>query len=78
MRNGKIKKAVYDVPDFVLFSVLPLCHQATSWQQLLDMEGYSVLRGGYTQWRGWLRPYAIRRKVAGSIFDCVIGIFSLT
>jgi len=31
-----------------------------------------------TRWRSWLRHYATSRKVAGSIPDGVIGIFSLT
>ena len=30
---------------------------------------------GGTQWRSWLRHCATSRKVAGSIPDCVIGIF---
>ena len=31
--------------------------------------------GGGTRWRSWLRHCATNRKVAGSIPDCVIGIF---
>jgi hypothetical protein len=31
-----------------------------------------------TRWRSWLRHYATIRKVAGSIPDGVIGLFSLT
>ena len=33
---------------------------------------------GGTRWRSWLRHCATSRKVAGSIPDGVIGIFSLT
>jgi hypothetical protein len=33
-----------------------------------------LYRGG-TWWRSWLRHYATSRKVVGSIFDDVIGIF---
>ena len=29
-----------------------------------------------TRWRSWLRHCAISQKVAGSIPDCVIGIFN--
>jgi len=28
-----------------------------------------------TRWHSWLRHYATSRKVAGSIPDCIIGIF---
>ena len=31
-----------------------------------------------TRWRSWLRQCATSRKVAGSIADGVVGIFSLT
>jgi len=30
-----------------------------------------------TWWRNWLRHSAISRKVAGSIPDCIVGIFHL-
>jgi len=41
------------------------------------INGYGALQcsgwgEGGTQWRGWLRHYATRRKVAGSIPDGVI------
>ena len=36
---------------------------------------HSLLWGGGTRWRGWLRHCATSRKVAGSIPDGVIGIF---
>jgi hypothetical protein len=35
-----------------------------------------ILRG--TRWRSWFRHCATSRKVAGSIFDGVIGFFSVT
>ena len=36
---------------------------------------YNLYYVGGARWRGWLRPYATSRKVAGSIPDDVIGIF---
>ena len=35
-------------------------------------------QNGGTRWRCWLKDCATSRKVAGSIPDGVIGIFSLT
>jgi hypothetical protein len=32
---------------------------------------------GATRWRSWLRHWSTSWKVAGSIPDCVIGIFHL-
>jgi hypothetical protein len=42
----KIKKVVYDMSDFILFSALPAYPYTASWQQLMDMDGYSVLGWG--------------------------------
>ena len=41
---------------------------------LLKLNCRCILFGG-TRWRSWLRHCATSRKVAGSIPDCVIGIF---
>jgi hypothetical protein len=48
--------------------------QATNYTELVLLYKLIVLQGG-TRGRSWLRPFATNRKVAGSIPDCVIGIF---
>ena len=43
---------------------------------VMDKNSYPVKEGGGVWWRNWLRNCATNRKVAGSIHDGVIAIWT--
>ena len=69
----QITTCKHPISSLIDFHV-PLCKSMDSPEIWRNLFSYSNYKWG-TRWRSWLRHCATSRKIAGSISDCVIGIF---